>query len=155
MLTPDDLARYLRENGIDAEPVRLAEETPTVPAAAAAVGAETDQIGKSLLFLVEGEPLLVIANGEARVQYRRLASHLGVSRRRVRLANADEVMEWLGYPIGTVPPFGHRQPVRTMLEKRALEQTTLYVGGGGIDTLLRIQVAELRRVVGDEVVDLS
>jgi prolyl-tRNA editing enzyme YbaK/EbsC (Cys-tRNA(Pro) deacylase) len=155
MLTPTDLADYIETHRIEADLVALAEPTPTVPAAAEAVGCATDQIGKSILFLVDGKPLLVIANGVGRVQYKRLADFLGVSRRRVKLADADTVLRTLGFPVGTVPPFGHLSPVRTFLERGVLDQDEIWVGGGGIDTLLHIQVAELRRVVGSEVVSLT
>jgi prolyl-tRNA editing enzyme YbaK/EbsC (Cys-tRNA(Pro) deacylase) len=155
MLAPADLARFVEENGIEAELVALTEPTPTVPAAAEAVGCATEQIGKSILFLVDGEPLLVIANVEARVQYKRLADFLGVSRRRVKLANAETVLRTLGYPVGTVPPFGHAMPVRTFLEQGVLAQEEIWVGGGGIDMLLHIHVDELRRVIGPDVVPLT
>lgn len=150
-----DVARFVWEEGMAAEVVRLAVETPTVAAAAAAVGAGVEQIVKSLLFLVEGEPVLVVANGETRVDYRRLAAHLGVSRRQVKLADAAQVREILGYEVGAVPPFGHKKPVRTLLEAGVLAQAEIWAGGGSIDTLVRLRVAELRRVVGEETARLT
>ncbi len=155
VMAAGDVARFVREAGIAAELVQLAVETPTVAAAAAAVGGSVQQIVKSLLFLVDGAPLLVIANGETRVDYKRLAAHLGVSRRRVKLADAAQVRAILGYEVGAVPPFAHKTPVRTLLEAGVLAQTEIYAGGGSIDTLIRLQTAELRRVVGDETADLT
>lgn len=149
-----DLARYIDENGITAEIVFLAQETPTVEAAAEAVGARPEQIGKSLLFLADGNPLLVVANGLTRVDYKRLADHLDLSRRRLKLANAKQVLAITGYPVGTVPPFGHRQPLPTLLEERVLEQTELYVGGGAINALVRLATAELQRVTAAPVARL-
>jgi Cys-tRNA(Pro) deacylase len=150
-----DLARAIAAQDIAAEIVLLPEETPTVEAAAGAVGVAAEQIGKSLLFLADGKPLLVIANGTTPVAYKRLANHLGVGRKRLRLANAEQVHEVTGYQVGTVPPFGHRRPLTTLLEQKVLSQETVYVGGGDINALLRIAVAELRRVTNAEVVDLS
>ena len=150
-----DLARFVREAGIAAEVARLAVETPTVAAAAVAVGAGVEQIVKSLLFLVAGEPVLVIANGETRVDYKQLAVHLGVSRRRVKLADAAQVRAILGYEVGAVPPFGHKTPVRTVVEAGVLMQAEIWAGGGSIDTLVLLRVAELRRVVGEETAHLT
>ena len=150
-----DLEQYVREAGIPAEVVRLAVETPTVSAAATAVNASVDQIVKSLLFLVDGEPLLVVANGETRVGYKRLADYLGVSRRGVKLANAAQVREILGYEVGAVPPFGHKTPVRTLVEAGVLAQEEVYAGGGGMNALVRLRVAELLRVIGGETANLA
>jgi Cys-tRNA(Pro) deacylase len=154
MMNASDLARYIEENGIAAEIVFLAQETPTVEAAAEAVGARPEQIGKSLLFLVDGRPLLVVANGMTRIDYKRLADHLAISRRRLKLANAEQVVAITGYPVGTVPPFGHRRPLPTLLEARVLEQTELYVGGGAINALVHLATAELRRVTAALVASL-
>jgi prolyl-tRNA editing enzyme YbaK/EbsC (Cys-tRNA(Pro) deacylase) len=150
-----DLAAYIKENEIAAELLFLAEETPTVAAAAAAVGAHPDQIGKSILFLVDGRPILIIANGATRLHYKRLADHLGVSRRRIKLANAGQVAALLGYPVGTVPPFGHKQQVLILIEARVLDQTELYAGGGALNALIRLTTAELQRCTGAQVVSLA
>jgi prolyl-tRNA editing enzyme YbaK/EbsC (Cys-tRNA(Pro) deacylase) len=155
VLDSRDLASFIAREGIVAEIVRLQVETPTVEAAAAAVGVPSVQIGKSLLFLAHGEPLLVIANGTTPVAYKRLADHLAIGRKRLRLANAEQVLDLTGYPVGTVPPFGHRRPLATLLERGVLDQQTLFVGGGEINALLRIDVAELGRVTGAQVVDLG
>jgi prolyl-tRNA editing enzyme YbaK/EbsC (Cys-tRNA(Pro) deacylase) len=150
-----DLVRFIEEEGITAELIHLPEETPTVEAAAVAVGAEPDEIGKSILFLVDGEPQLVIANGLNRVDYKQLADYLGASRRWIKLAKADEVLAITGYPVGTVPPFGHHQPIPTIIEANVLKQRDLYVGGGAINALVRLTTAELQRFIQAPVVSLT
>ncbi len=150
MLNSQDLTDFINAHTIAAEIVPLAMETLTVPAAAAALGISTDQIVKSILFLLNGEPLLVIANGTARVDYKKLADYLGVSRRRVKLATAEQVLDIAGFMVGTVPPFGHKRPFRTVVETAVYDQTTVYGGGGDIHALLRVSTIELKRVVGEE-----
>jgi Cys-tRNA(Pro) deacylase len=150
-----DLANFVAENGIEAEFVHLEEETPTVEAAAEAVGARPEQIGKSILFLADGRPVLVVANGLTRVDYKRLADHLGISRRRLKLATGEQVLAITGYPVGTVPPFGHKEKLPTLVEARVLRQEELYAGGGAINALIRLTTAELQRVLAAEVVELA
>jgi prolyl-tRNA editing enzyme YbaK/EbsC (Cys-tRNA(Pro) deacylase) len=141
----NDLARFIVKNSIEAELVFLSVETPTVEAAATAVGVTPSQIGKSLLFLVSGDPILVIANGLTRVDYKSLASYLKVSRKRLRLANASQVFEVTGYQVGTVPPFGHKIHLKTLVEEMVAEEEEIYAGGGAINALLRISTSELLR----------
>jgi prolyl-tRNA synthetase len=81
-LTADDLEAWLRSHGIAAEVVRLHTPTATVPAAADALGVSADQILKTVVFLAAGEPVLVVARGNERIETRRLARHLGYGRRR-------------------------------------------------------------------------
>jgi prolyl-tRNA editing enzyme YbaK/EbsC (Cys-tRNA(Pro) deacylase) len=150
-----DLARYLAERNIQAELIHLPHETPTVEAAASAVNAHPDQIAKSILFLADGRPHLVIANGLNRIDYKQLAGHLGLNRRRLKLAKAPEVLAITGFPVGTVPPFGHNQPLPTIIEARVLEQEELYAGGGEINALLRLTTTELQRVTNAPILSLS
>jgi prolyl-tRNA editing enzyme YbaK/EbsC (Cys-tRNA(Pro) deacylase) len=166
-LTPDDLEAYITTEGIDARLVRGLGDTRTVPLAAAALGVGADQIIKSLLFLLHlpdrpagPQPVLVIVGGERRVDYRALAAHFGVSRKKVRMAAADVVLAVLGYPAGGVPPFGHRTKVpaiidAALLASQADDRATVYAGGGDEGTMLEITLAELLRVVQPEVLDLT
>lgn len=155
-----DLVQYIETQGIEAELIFLEETTPTVEAAAEAAGVHPRQIGKSLLFMIkEGEdeyrPLLVVSNGLSRVGYKKLAAYLDISRRRVRIATPAQVKAVTGYEVGTVPPFGHRQRLPTLLDESVTALDEIYAGGGALNALVRLSVAELQRVLDGEVVDLS
>jgi prolyl-tRNA editing enzyme YbaK/EbsC (Cys-tRNA(Pro) deacylase) len=154
-LTPADLAAYIAAHGIAAEIVPMAVETPTVPAAAAALGVEPGQIIKSLLFLVRDWPVLVIASGETKVDRGVVAGRYGVGKKQVKLADAATVLQLTGYPAGGVPPFGHPQPLPTLLDRAAAPWDVVYGGGGDDHTLLRIAPGELARVAGAEWVTLA
>lgn len=153
-LTPSDLAHFIAAHGIAAEIVPVTAETPTVPAAAAALGVTTGQIIKSLLFLVRDEPVLAIASGETRVDRGVLAARYGVGKKQVKLADAETVLRLTGYPAGGVPPFGHPEPLPTLLDRGVAAWDAIYGGGGDDHTLLRIAPRELARVAGAEWVEL-
>ncbi|GIK54522.1 MAG: YbaK/EbsC family protein [Chloroflexi bacterium] len=152
-----NLQQYITQNQIDAEILFLEVETPTVEAAALALGVLPEQIIKSVLFLADKEPVLVIASGLARLNYKLLADYLGMSRRRVKIAGPDEVLVITGYVAGSVPPFGHVQPIRTVVETAVLSlpHPHIYGGGGDINALMKLTAAELQRVVGGEVAQLA
>ena len=148
--TPTDLARFIAERGIAAELAPMTVETPTVPAAAAALGVEPAQIIKSLLFLVRDAPVLVIASGDTPVDRRPIAERFGVGKKQVKLADAETVLRLTGYPAGGVPPFGYPAPLPTLLDRAVLSWDVVYGGGGDDHTLLRITPAELVRVTAAE-----
>jgi Cys-tRNA(Pro) deacylase len=155
----NDLKAYLAAHGVVGEVIRLPAHTPTVEAAAQVMGTSAERIAKSLLFLLDqgGDgplPILVIANGTDRVDYRNVAGCVGLSRKRVRLADAAAVQAVTGYPVGGVPPLGHRRPLRTLIDRRVLDQPEVYARGGAIDALLRITPAEIVRATGAETVDV-
>jgi prolyl-tRNA editing enzyme YbaK/EbsC (Cys-tRNA(Pro) deacylase) len=155
MLTPADLAAFIVRERIVAELVPMDVETPTVPAAAAALGVAPAQIIKSLLFLVREEPVLVIACGDTTIDRAALAGRFGVGKKQIKLASAAEVLTILGYPVGGVPPVGHATAVPVLLDRAVRAWDVVYGGGGDDHTLLRIAPDELARATKAEWIELE
>jgi prolyl-tRNA editing enzyme YbaK/EbsC (Cys-tRNA(Pro) deacylase) len=63
-------------------------------------------------------------------------------------------MEITGYPVGAVPPFGQRQRLPVLIDRRVMAQSEVYAGGGAIDTLLKVTPKEIVRVTGAVELDL-
>jgi prolyl-tRNA editing enzyme YbaK/EbsC (Cys-tRNA(Pro) deacylase) len=150
-----NLEQYIAANGIPAEIVVLQDETPTVAAAAAAVGVRPEQIVKSVLFLADGRPLLVVTNGLTRIQRKRLADAVQLSRRRIKIADGEQVARLTGYEVGAVPPFGHPQPLPTLLDSGVLAEAELYGGGGATNALMRLTPQALLAATKAQIVDIA
>jgi prolyl-tRNA editing enzyme YbaK/EbsC (Cys-tRNA(Pro) deacylase) len=150
-----DLQNYIDTHTIEAVILPMAEHTPTVPDAAKALQVETDQIIKSLVFMVKNEPLLVISNGEARVDRRKIAEHLGVGRGRIKFASVNRALEITGFIVGSMPPFGHKTKLRTLVDAAIPALPEIFGGGGAIDAMMRLTPSELMRVTTAEVLPLS
>lgn len=153
-LNSSDLQAFINAHAIPAEIVYLAVPTPTVETAAEAVDTHPRNIVKSILFLVEGQPVLALANGTSRIEYRVLAAYFDVNRKKVKLANAEQTLAITGYEVGAVPPFGHPQPLRTLMDTLILETPQVYAGGGERNALLRVAAADIQRIAQAEVLDL-
>lgn len=154
MLESSNLSKWIDENTIQADLIKLAVLTPTVEDAAKAVGTSPSQIVKTLLFIVDDKPVVAIACGTSRVDRRTIAAYFSVGRKRVKLADAEAVLEITGYPVGAVPPFGLKQHIQTFIDPRVMEHVEVYAGGGAIDCLLRISPGEIARATGAIVLDL-
>ena len=152
--TPQDLQQFLVEQQLTAQLLHDIGDTPTVPAAALALGVEPEQIIKTLLFLVqqpeytEPTPIVVISHGERRVDKKLLARYFGVGAKKAKLAPAEIVLDLLGYPAGGVPPVGHRTKLPVILDASVVIAAErfggmVYGGGGDDRTMLRITLAEL------------
>jgi len=154
-LASTDLQRFIDEHRIAATILPMAEHTLTVPDAARALQVEPDQIIKSLVFLVKGEALLVINNGLAKVERRKVAARLGVGRKQVKFATAEKALEITGYVVGSMPPFGHRQKLTTFVDPAVTGCPVIFGGGGEVDAMLRLTPTELLRVTEAEVLEVS
>ena len=150
----DDLAEYMRAHNIAGEILHLNVPTPTVETAAQAVGTSVDQIIKSILFLVDEQPVLAIACGLSSIQRRVIADLFGIGRKRVKLASAETVLEISGYEVGAMPPFGHCQPLVTLIDRKVLEFKDAYAGGGAENAIVHLDPQDILRVSGARVLDL-
>ena len=155
LMNSTDLTAFIAAHHIAAKIIHLSDHTPTVETAAQALGVAVEQIGKSILFLADGSPVLVIANGVNRIDYKGLADYFGLSRKRIKMATADEVLDFAGYTVGSMPPFGHKTKLRTLIDSRLFTQSEIFAGGGDIDALLRITPDEIMRATAGERVELT
>jgi len=148
------LATFLATSGIDAAIIAPGVPMPTVPLAAAAIGVSPEAILKSVLFRDRnGAFVLAIARGPSRFDVARLATVAGLGA--LRLADAPTVLAVTGYPVGGVPPVGHRGQVQTVLDSRAAALPIAYGGGGAPDLLLRIQPLDVVRLTGATVAAIT
>ena len=150
-----DLQAFIDTRHLNATILPMEVHTATVADAAAALGVDPSRIIKSLVFVAGEHPFLVINNGTARVDRKKLAVHLGMNRKRVKFATASQALEITGYVVGSMPPFGHRQPLRTLMDTAAASLNVAYGGGGDVDAMMRLDVSELIEQTQAEIIDLS
>jgi prolyl-tRNA editing enzyme YbaK/EbsC (Cys-tRNA(Pro) deacylase) len=128
-----------RELGLDVQVRRLEGSTATAEDAAVAVGCEKAQIAKSLVFIADGDPVLVITSGSHRVDVDCLCDALDCAE--CRQATPDEVRAATGFAVGGVPPFGHGLPV--ILDEALLEHEQIWAAGGDGHSLFQIEPRRL------------
>lgn len=145
----------LAESGLDSNLVReLPADTSTAEAAAQAVNAPQGSIVKSLIFLADGVPLLVLVAGDQRADTKRLRLSLGLSKRRLRIAQPDEVLDLTGFEVGGVPPLGHTSPLRTLIDRTLSRFDTVWAAAGSAHAVFPIAYDQLVSVTQGEVMDL-
>ena len=149
-----ELHGFMQAHDIAGEILHLEVPTPTVASAALAVQANEEQIIKSILFLVDDQPVLVIACGTSNIGRRPIADLFQVGKKRIKLATPEMVLEISGYEVGAMPPFGHRQLLTTLIDRKVLDLSEAYAGGGAENALLRLNPQDIARVTGAKVLDL-
>ena len=128
-----------RELGLDVELKTLENPTATVEQAAAALSVEQGQIAKSMVFVMDGEPVVVVASGRHRIDSEKVCVALDCAEG--RMASPDEVRAATGFPIGGVPPIGHGLPV--VFDSALLDYERIYAAGGDGNTLFEVNSREL------------
>src|SRR3954470_18093709 len=128
-----------RELGLAIELKTLDDSTATVGEAANALGVVEGQIAKSIVFVMDGEPVVVVASGRHRIDREKVCDALDCAEG--RMASGDEVRAAPGFPIGGVPPIGHGLPV--VFDTALLEYDEIYAAGGDSNTLFEVAPRQL------------
>lgn len=127
--------------------------TKTAAEAARAVGCQPSQIVKSLVFEVDGQPVLALVPGDRRLDPARLAQAAGG--RKARRASLERVRESTGFAAGGTPPFGHPRPLRVFADQALRRHDRLWAAAGTPTTVFAISLADLDRIAGPRWCDLS
>lgn len=139
--------------GIAAEIIEFPQGTRTARDAARAIGTTLGQIVKSLVFLADGRPILVLASGRNQVDTAKLARAAASSR--IDRADADDVRSATGFAIGGVPPVGHTVPLETFVDEDLLVYDLVYAAAGTPTAIFPIAPGELVRATGGRIIDLA
>ena len=143
----------LEAAGLDIHVVRLQKSARTAQLAADALDTALGSIVKSLIFLADGEPVLVLVAGDRRadpVKLKKLSNA-----RRVMIADAERVRSETGFSIGGVPPLGHQRSLPTWIDTSLGRFETVYAAAGHPQVVFPIAFEALVRLTGGCVADVT
>lgn len=144
----------LEKKGIKSKVIEMPASTRTAQEAADAIGCEVAQIVKSLVFRVEGteEPLLILASGVNRVNEKQIKRYLG---EKIEKADADFTRRVTGFAIGGIPPIGHLQAIRTLIDQDLLQHEVCWAAAGTPHAVFSLKSSDLVVLTDGEVIDIS
>ncbi len=145
--------QHLIDAGVTAQVRVLPDSARTAAEAAAALGCDVGAIASSLVFLADGEPLLVMTSGRHRVDTGVLAKEAGADE--VVMASAKQVRDVTGQAIGGVAPVGHPAPVRTVIDEALREYPTVWAAGGTPHAVMPLTFDELVLLTGGTVLRVA
>jgi len=136
--------RLLDSVDLHAEVRVFAEGTKTAEDAARAVGCPVAAIVKSLVFVVDDEPVVALVPGDLRLDTSKLSAVAGSGA--ARRASLDEVREATGYAAGGTPPFGHTNPLRVFADPALKRNDPVWAAAGTPTTVFPISISDLDRL---------
>ena len=136
---------YLESRGLADRIVVPDHSSATVAEAAEALGCEPAMIAKTLSFLQDSGPVLILADGLARIDNRKYKDRFGC---KARMIPAGQVGELVGHEIGGVCPFGVNEGVIVYLDESLRKHEVVYPAAGSDHSGVRLTVPELEECSG-------
>lgn len=136
---------YLKEKGMLDRVIRLEDSTATVTQAAEALGVEPGMIAKTMSFLQNDQPVLILTEGTAKIDNRKYKDTFHV---KAKMIPFEEVEHWIGHAPGGVCPFGINEGVVVYLDESLRQFEVVYPAAGDDHSAVKLSVDELEQICG-------
>lgn len=141
----DKVKKYFSEFGISDRVREFDVSSATVELAAQALGCEPCRIAKTLSFLVDGNAVLVVAAGDARIDNPKFKAQFGT---KAKMLTPDELETLVGHAVGGVCPFAIKEGVAVYLDESLRRFSTVFPACGSSNSAIELSIDELEKYSG-------
>lgn len=136
---------YFRNYGMEDKVLEFAVSSATVELAAEALQCEPQRIAKTLSFLVEERPVLIVAAGDAKVDNHKFKEQFAV---KAKMLSPEQVEEMVGHAVGGVCPFAVKEGVTVYLDVSLQRFETVFPACGSSNSAIELTIPELEKYSG-------
>ena len=133
---------YFKQYGMEDRILEFDVSSATVELAAQALHCEPCRIAKTLSFTVNGQPVLIVTAGDAKVDNTRYKAQFGV---KAKMLAPDEVEVQIGHAVGGVCPFAVNEGVTVYLDESLRRFSTVFPACGSSNSAIELTLEELER----------
>ena len=133
---------YFRELGIEEKVQELAESSATVELAAAALGTEPGRIAKTLSFMVNDKPILIVTAGDVKIDNAKYKKFFGA---KAKMLTPQQAEELIGHAVGGVCPFAINEGVTVYLDESLKAYNTVFPACGSSNSAIELNMEELEK----------
>lgn len=138
----EDVKQYFAQYGMSERIQELAASSATVELAAAALGCAPARIAKTLSFLVEEQPVLIVTAGDAKIDN---AKYKALFKTKAKMLSPDEALKLIGHAVGGVCPFAVKEGVCVYLDQSLKRFETVFPACGSSNSAIELTIPELER----------
>ena len=140
-----DVEKWLIDKGFEDRIEDHAETIDTVEHAAQRIGCSEAEIAKTLSFLVDGKPVVIVMAGDGRVNSSKFKA---LFHTKPSMVPRDMVEELIGFAPGGVCPFGVKDGIPVWLDISMKRFEYVHPAAGNDFTSVKLTPAELEQASG-------
>ncbi|WP_127549202.1 YbaK/EbsC family protein [Paenibacillus amylolyticus] len=133
---------FFKQYGMDSQIIEFEVSSATVDLAATALGCEPERIAKTLSFMVNGQAVLVVAAGDAKVDNKKFKEYF---KTKAKMLSPDEAIDMVGHAIGGVCPFAIKNDVSVYLDISLKRFETIYPACGSSNSAIELTIKQLEK----------
>lgn len=141
----EKVREYFRQFGLEDRILEFDVSSATVELAAEAVGCEPCRIAKTLSFMTEDGPVLIVAAGDAKIDNPKYKAQFHT---KAKMLTPDEAVQLVGHAVGGVCPFAVNDGVQVYLDNSLKRFETIFPAAGSANSAIELTPAELEKYSG-------
>ena len=141
----EKVREYFKSFGIEDRILEFEVSSATVELAAAVLGCEGKRIAKTLSFSVNGEPILIVAAGDAKIANPKYKAQFGTKAAMLSYEDAEKL---IGHAVGGVCPFAVNEGVLVYLDESLKRFETVFPACGSSNSAIELSIPELEKYSG-------
>ncbi len=138
----EKVKEYFSQYGIEDRVQEFEVSSATVELAAQALHCEPCRIAKTLSFLVNGDPILIVAAGDAKIDNPKYKARFAA---KAKMLSPEEAKELVGHAVGGVCPFAVHEGVTVYLDESLKRFETVFPACGSSNSAIELTIKELEQ----------
>lgn len=138
----EKVREYFKQWGMEHRITEFKVSSATVELAAQAVGCEPKRIAKTLSFMIDERPILIVTAGDAKIDNSKYKAQFST---KAKMLAAEEVSDLVGHAVGGVCPFGINEGVKVYLDESLKRFDTVFPACGSSNSAIELTIDELER----------
>ncbi len=144
MRTSVDVRNFLLSQAVQHEFYTLEGHAKSAERIAVVLGLELASVAKTLVFLADREPVMVIIPGSKHASTKKIREILDA--RKVDFADIDTLLDVTDFCTGAIPPIGHKNKMKTIIDRGLLHNDIIYTSGGDTNMILKMKAKDLKKI---------
>ncbi len=138
----DKVKLYFNKYNMEDRIIELPTSSATVALAAQSLHTEESQIAKTLSFLVNDKPILIVCAGDTKIDNPKYKAQFST---KAKMIPAQDVNELIGHDIGGVCPFGINEDVFVYLDESLKRFDYVFPACGSSNSAIKLTISELEK----------
>ena len=140
----ESVKKYLSKYNKDKDVIEFDSSSATVRDASQVIGCLESEIAKTLSFLVEDHPILIVMAGDKKCDNKKFKNFFG---KKAKMIPSELLISLIGHEAGGVCPFGVNDNVQIYLDVSLKEHSILYPACGNSHSAIKLSLEELEHIV--------
>ncbi len=133
---------YLQKYGLEKRIMEFDVSSATVEEASKAINCKQEEIAKTLSFIVDNTPILIVVSGDSKIDNSKFKTEFHT---KAKMIPFDSVEELIGHAVGGVCPFGINKNVEVYLDNSLKRFNIIYPACGSSNSAVRLTLEELEK----------